>query len=104
MVYKTQNLSIRDLKTGEFRVRDGQTLILTGVIQEQDTETAKKWPFLGDLPILGQFFRGSGSSRSKNELVILVTPSIIHDQVGESHGYGYTPGTSEGRELLRFSS
>ena len=98
------NIAGRSLSSGAIRLRDRQTLVLTGVIQEQDTETAKKWPFLGDLPILGQFFRGSGSSRSKNELVILVTPSIIHDQVGESHGYGYTPGTSEGRELLQFSS
>ena len=98
------NIAGRSLSSGAIRLRDRQTLVLTGVIQEQDTETAKKWPLLGDLPILGQFFRGSGSSRSKNELVILVTPSIVDDQEGGSYGYGYIPSTSEGRGLLKSSS
>ena len=94
------NISGRALSSGAIRLRDRQTLVLTGVIQEQDTAIAKKWPLLGDLPILGQFFRGSGSSRVKNELVILVTPAIVDDKAGGSYGYGYMPGTSEGRDLL----
>ena len=98
------NISGRALSSGAIRLRDRQTLVLTGVIQEQDTATAKKWPVLGDLPILGQFFRGSGSSRVKNELVILVTPAIVDDKFGGSYGYGYIPGTSEGRDLLNSSS
>ena len=97
------NISGRALSSGAIRLRDRQTLVLTGVIQEQDTATAKKWPLLGDLPILGQFFRGSGSSRVKNELVILVTPAIVDDNAGGPYGYGYIPGTSEGRVLLNSS-
>ena len=97
------NISGRSLSSGSIRLRDRQTLVLTGVIQEQDTETATKWPLLGDLPLIGQFFRSSGSSRSKNELVILVTPSIINDDAGGAYGYGYLPGTSAGRDLLRSS-
>ena len=85
-------------------MRDSQTLVLTGVIQEQDTATAKKWPLLGDLPLIGQLFRGSGFSRVKNELVILVTPTIIYDETADPYGYGYIPGTSEGRKLIRPSS
>ena len=84
-------------------MRDRQTLVLTGVIQEQDTETSTKWPLLGDMPLIGQFFRRSGSNRVKNELVILVTPAIINDDVGGSYGYDYLPSTSEGRDLLRSS-
>mgnify|MGYP001193661395 CR=1 FL=1 len=97
------NISGRSLSSGSIRLRDRQTLVLTGVIQEQDTETATKWPLLGDLPLIGQFFRRSGSSRVKNELVILVTPAIVDDDAGGSYGYGYLPGTSEGRDLLRSS-
>ena len=97
------NISGRSLSSGSIRLRDRQTLVLTGVIQEQDTETARKWPLLGDLPLIGQFFRRSGSSRVKNELVILVTPAIIGDDAGGSYGYGYLPGTSAGRDLLRSS-
>ena len=95
------NISGRSLSSGSIRLRDRQTLVLTGVIQEQDTETARKWPLLGDMPLIGQFFRRSGSSRVKNELVILVTPAIVDDDAGGS--YGYWPDTSEGRDLLRSS-
>ena len=95
------NISGRSLSSGSIRLRDRQTLVLTGVIQEQDTETARKWPLLSDMPLIGQFFRRSGSSRVKNELVILVTPAIVDDDAGGS--YGYWPDTSEGRDLLRSS-
>ena len=82
-------------------MRDRQTLVLTGVIQDTDVEVATKWPILGDLPIIGQFFRQSGSTRQKNELVILVTPSIIDDEDGGSYGYGYRPSTRDARQLMR---
>ena len=93
------NISGRSLSSGSIRLRDRQTLVLTGVIQNQDKVTSTKWPLLGDLPLIGQFFRASGSSRVKNELVILVTPAIVDDEAGGAYGYGYMPGTSEGRLL-----
>jgi type IV pilus assembly protein PilQ len=94
------NISGRSLSSGSIRLRDRQTLVLTGVIQDQDKEVARKWPILGDLPLIGHLFRSSGSSRSKNELVILVTPMIVDDEVGGSYGYGYRPSTKEARELM----
>ena len=93
------NIVKRELSSGRIRLRDRQTLILTGVIQESDRETANKWPLLGDLPFIGQLFRSSSSSRQKSELVIIVTPSIL-DDVG-AYGYGYKPGTTAVRELVR---
>ena len=81
----------RRLDTGNLRVRAGQTLILTGVISETDQEIVRKWPILGDIPIIGQFFRNRAGSRQKNELVIMVTPQIIDDTQGGIYGYGYTP-------------
>ena len=95
------NIVKRELSSGRIRLRDRQTLILTGVIQESDRELARKWPILGDLPFVGQLFRSSSSSRQKSELVIIVTPSILDDDNGGSYGYGYRPGTSAGRELVR---
>ncbi|RZO13414.1 MAG: type II and III secretion system protein [Synechococcus sp. MED-G135] len=92
-------LSSRRLDTGSLRVRDGQTLILTGVIQDRDIQQVRKWPILGDLPLIGQFFRQSNASRSKNELVILVTPRIIDDQQGGTYGYGYQPSIPAARQL-----
>jgi len=97
-------LAIRRLDTGSARVRDGQTLILTGVISDRDTEAVTKWPILGDIPIIGQFFRNSGSNRAKRELVILVTPRIIDDSQGGSWGYGYQPSTRESRRFMGTSN
>jgi type IV pilus assembly protein PilQ len=97
-------LAIRRLDTGSARVRDGQTLILTGVISDRDTEAVTKWPILGDMPIIGQFFRNSGSNRAKRELVILVTPRIIDDTQGGSWGYGYQPSTRDSRRFMGTSA
>jgi type IV pilus assembly protein PilQ len=94
-------LSVRSLDTGAVRVRDGQTLILTGVISDLDQEEVRKWPIVGDLPLVGQFFRNSSKARQKRELVIMVTPRIINDMEGGTFGYGWQPGTPQSRELMR---
>ena len=94
------NITSRSLKSGVIRLRDRQTLVLTGVIQDSDREVARKWPILGDLPFIGSLFRSTSSSREKQELVVLVTPSIIDDNQGGSYGYGYRPSTRESRQLL----
>lgn len=93
-------LSLRRLETGGVRVRDGQTLILTGVISDQDSQAVTKWPILGDIPLIGQFFRSTSGSRRKSELVILVTPRIISDDQNGSFGYGYTPSTNDAKQIL----
>ena len=99
--YSISNISTGKLDSGQVRLRDGQSLILTGVITEADRQTANKWPLLGDLPIVGQLFRSSTSERQKTELVVIVTPRILEDQRGGSFGYGYRPGTNASRDLLR---
>ena len=97
-------LTTRRLDTGEVRVRDGQTLILTGVISDQDVAIVRKWPVLGDIPFVGQFFRQSSTQRTKRELVIMVTPRIVNDEQGGTYGYGYQPETAEARSLVRSSN
>ncbi|WP_295535836.1 general secretion pathway protein D [Synechococcus sp. UW140] len=93
-------LSIRSLDTGALRVRDGQTLIMTGVISDFDRTEVSKWPILGDMPLIGQFFRKSSGRKEKRELVIMVSPRIINDDQGGVYGYGYQPGTAAGREFF----
>ena len=90
----------RRLDTGNLRVRDGQTLILTGVISDETISTVRKWPILGDIPFIGQFFRGTNNIRANNELVIMVTPKIINDEAGGVYGYGFTPTSNEGRRFM----
>jgi type IV pilus assembly protein PilQ len=93
-------LSVRSLDTGALRVRDGQTLILTGVISDFDRQEVSKWPILGDIPLIGQFFRATTSRKEKRELVIMVTPRIVNDEQGGVYGYGYQPTTPQVREFL----
>ena len=94
------NISARKLESGRIRLRDGQSLILTGVISESDRQQVQKWPLLGDLPLIGQLFRQSGSTREKNELVVIVTPTVLDDREGGSFDYGYKPGTQQTKDLL----
>lgn len=93
-------LAVRRLDTGSARVRDGQTLILTGVISDSDRQAVTKWPILGDIPLIGQFFRNSSGQRQKRELVIMVTPRILDDDQGGTYGYGYQPASREARSLV----
>jgi type IV pilus assembly protein PilQ len=93
-------LNSRALVTSRVRVRDGQTLILTGVISDEDRVVITKWPILGDIPIIGSLFRSTGRNRSKRELVILVTPRLVNDEQGGVYGYGYKPSMGASRDLL----
>lgn len=82
----------RQLNSGTIRLRDGQTLILAGIIQEQDREVVRKVPILGDLPIIGSLFRNRESEDIRNEVVIVITPRIMEDTERSNFGYGYRPG------------
>ena len=73
-------LSVRKLDTGSIRVKNGDTLILTGVLQDSDTVTTSKVPVLGDIPLLGSLFRNNSTQKRKSELIILVTPRILKDE------------------------
>ena len=72
-------LSVRKLDTGSIRVKNGNTLILTGVLKDEDNVTTAKTPLLGDIPILGRLFRKNTTVKRKSELIILVTPKILND-------------------------
>jgi len=73
-------LNSRRVDTGAVRIKDGETLVLTGVIQDSDIDKLYKYPLLGDLPLLGALFRSKTNETNKRELIILVTPKIINDR------------------------
>ncbi len=77
-------LQRRDLELKNIRVRDGETLILAGLIKETDMQTTKKMPILSDLPLIGPFFRGNNTTKTRSELVIVVTPHIVKDGAVET--------------------
>jgi len=63
--------------TTNVMVRNGETLLIGGLIFDQDDLTVGKFPVLGDLPFLGKFFRTNSKKKSQNELLIFITPTII---------------------------
>ena len=77
----------RRLDTGAIRIKDGDTLVLTGVIQETDVNATYKYPLLGDLPLLGALFRSKQTTNDKRELIILVTPRVLQDRTSNIDDY-----------------
>ena len=63
-------------------VSSGSTMVIGGLMDSRDYKTVRKFPFLGDIPILGEFFKYTSHSRDKQELIILVTPRLVDEQTG----------------------
>ncbi len=61
------------------RVKDGQTLVIGGLIRSDDIIEMSKVPLLGDLPFLGKLFRHSHTSKASTEVVMFITASILKD-------------------------
>ncbi len=89
----------RSIESGQIRMRDGQTLILSGIIQDTDRTTVSKVPILGDIPLLGALFRSTQRENQRNEVIVIVTPNILDDSDYNTFGYGYTP-SREARDVL----
>jgi len=70
----------RKLKT-QVVVNDQQSVVIGGLIQERDIYSTAKVPLLGDIPILGYLFKFSKKTKKKTNLLILLTPYIIKDQL-----------------------
>ncbi|MFV1883195.1 MAG: hypothetical protein ACMZ7B_01700 [Balneola sp.] len=60
------------------RLKDGETIILGGLIQESESESINKVPILGNIPLLGRLFRNKSTSMMKFELVIFITPHVFY--------------------------
>ncbi len=73
-------LGSRDIEIEKVRLKDNETLIVGGLIWEREEKNVNKVPILSDIPIIGAVFRDSTKSKSKQELIILVTPKIISEE------------------------
>lgn len=60
-------------------VKDSDTVVIGGLIQNRDEETVDKIPLLGDIPLLGYLFKTTSKTRQKTNLMILLTPRIVRD-------------------------
>ena len=72
-------LQRRNLVLRNVRIKDGETLIIGGMLKEGESKSVNKIPLLGDLPGIGMFFRSTTSKKEVQELVIMLTPRIIKE-------------------------
>lgn len=79
----------RTIKTN-VTIPDQWTVVLGGLIQEQQSSTVSKVPILGDLPIIGFFFRQTEDTSSPQQLFLFVTPRILRDMNGFKEFYEVT--------------
>lgn len=74
--FEVPAIASRKVKT-EVELGEGQSFALGGLLDNRETETFEKIPFLGDIPILGKFFQSMNRTRTNTELIVIVTPEIV---------------------------
>jgi general secretion pathway protein D len=65
--------------TTVLRLKDGETQVLAGLIQDDERLTANKLPLVGDLPVVGRLFSSNLDNRTKTEIVLLITPRVVRN-------------------------
>jgi general secretion pathway protein D len=63
------------------RLKDGETQVLAGLINDEDRSTGSRVPGLGDIPIIGRLFGSQQDTRNKTEIVLLITPRVLRNLV-----------------------
>ncbi len=74
--FTVPGVSVRNVNT-EVELGEGQSFAIGGLLDNRETETFSKIPFIGDVPILGKFFQSKTKNRTNTELMVIVTPQIV---------------------------
>src|SRR6266852_5295336 len=69
-------LSTRRVES-QMNLQDGQSFAIAGLVDKRVTEQLEKVPFIGDIPVLGKLFQSRSTNKSRNELLVVVTPHIV---------------------------
>ena len=80
-ISETVNATVYAKRSAETQVaiRDGQTIVIGGLIEDRITDTVRKVPILGDIPLLGALFQRIQKTKVKTELLIFLTPHVAKD-------------------------
>mgnify|MGYP001616580483 FL=1 len=93
----------RNAKT-DLYLKNGQSVVIAGLIKNKDSDTVKKFPFLGDVPVLGMLWRSRDFQNKQTELVILLTPTIVSGSpalTGKNISSEVSPRENKARKALR---
>jgi len=74
------SIDTREIST-QVLVNDGQTVVLGGILETEERRDETKVPYIGDVPVLGRLFKSTRRTNNKDELLIFVTPKILHEGV-----------------------
>tara|TARA_S200000501_G_scaffold258445_2_gene242186 strand:- start:4083 stop:6092 length:2010 start_codon:yes stop_codon:yes gene_type:complete len=69
-----------EIKTSAL-IKDGQVLVLGGLIKNDETQGRTQVPILGDIPLFGRLFRSNSISKTRNNLMVFIKPTILKDQL-----------------------
>ncbi|MFZ2506994.1 MAG: type IV pilus secretin PilQ family protein, partial [Steroidobacteraceae bacterium] len=72
------SIDTRNIQT-QVLVKDGQTVVLGGIMETERRDSVKKVPLLGDVPLLGNLFRSKSKVNNRDELLIFITPKILRE-------------------------
>ena len=74
--FTVPGVSVRNVNT-EVELSQGQSFAISGLLDNRETETMEKIPFIGDVPILGKLFQSKQKNRTNTELIVIVTPELV---------------------------
>ena len=73
--------------TSQVVVKNGQTIVLSGILKEIESQTRRKIPLLGDLPIIGDLFTSTEDSLQRTELIAFITPTVVENPSANDDNY-----------------
>jgi pilus assembly protein CpaC len=74
--FTVPGLTVRRVKT-DVELKEGQSFVIGGLLDNRETETFNKIPFIGDVPVLGKLFQSIQRTKTNTELIVIVTPEIV---------------------------
>ena len=90
-------------------VPDGKTVVIGGLMEDNETQTIRKVPILGDIPLLGMAFRRKITSKTKTELLIFLTPYVVSGEaeltemsISEKDNAELAPGVFSKSQMVRY--
>ena len=99
------SIDTRNIQT-QVLVKDGQTVVLGGIMETERRDSVKKVPGLGDVPVVGNLFKSKSKINNRDELLIFVTPKILREgshRRSDRGGPGLNPTAASGRPFLLVS-